>query len=279
MINTRTITAVALLVLFGNAWAAPRYASEDTREVIEAMVEAHGGMDRWLAAPSIRFDNIMYNPYHEKNQFAWWVSHEVIDQETRKVWQAWPMHDATIGFDGDAVWSDNWRMANPPTFMVHFFYYFVNLPWLTQDDGVRLSEVTEFEWPGVGTLNRVEMRFVDAPGVGKTDKDYFVLFIDPNSSRLVAYQYAIAYQPMLDIMNVPADREVFGPMWRMITSFEEVDGLLFPTAWRTMPGPNERIVGNHVILNIDISTPFEDEKAAKPEASDVLVDSILSGPR
>ena len=279
MITIHRIAAFALLAMFANASAEPTYATDRTRGVVEAMVEAHGGLERWRAAPSIRFDNIMYNPYHEKNQFAWWVSHEVIDQQTRKVWQHWPMHDAAIGFDGEEVWSANWRLANPPPFMVHFFYYFVNLPWLTQDEGVSLSEVTDFEWEGLGTLHRVEMRFDDVPGVGKSDKDYFVLYIDPTSSRLVAYQYAVAYQPLLDIMNMPEGKEVFGPMWRMITNFEEVDGLLFPTAWRTMPGPNERIVGNHVILNIDVSRPFEYDRAEKPEAADVFDGPLLTGRR
>lgn len=269
MKTLRVLAAIAVLSLNCNVAAGPDYETERTRQVIEAMVEAHGGIDRWRSAPSIRFDNVMYNPYHQKNQFGWWVAHEVIDQKTRQVWQDWPMDDAAIGYDGESVWSTGWKKGNPPPSMVHFFYYFVGLPWLTQDDGVQLSAVSEFDWPGLGTLLRVEMRFEDARDVGKSYKDYFVLFIDPSSHRLVAYQYANGYQPLLDVMNMPEGKEVFGPLWRVITRFEEVDGLLFATAWRTMPGPDERIVGNHILMNIDVSRPFEYERARKPAGADV----------
>jgi hypothetical protein len=257
------------------ALAQPDYASEETKRVIEAMVDAHGGIDRWRAAPSIRFDDIMYMPFHERENFAWWAAHEVIDQKTRQVWQNWPMDDAMIGYDGEKVWSTNWNKGNPPSSMVHFFYYFVNLPWLTQDDGVNLSEVTRFEWPGIGEdLYQIEMRFDAAPGIGKSGNGYFVLFVDPDTYRLVAYQYANGYRPLLDVMGVADDREVFGPMWRRITRYEEVDGLLFATAFRTMPGPNEKIVGSHLILNIDVSTPFEYDRAKVPKDA-VIFDGPL----
>ena len=268
MINRKISSAIALtaLLLSANAVSEPEYATDETREVIEAMVEAHGGIKRWRAAPSIRFDDIMHNPFHERENFAWWAAHEVIDQKTRQVWQDWPMDDATIGFDGKQVWSSNWNKGNPSASMVHFFYYFVNLVWITQDDGVLLSKVTRFDWPNLGdNLYRVEMRFEDAPDVGKSYKDFFVLYVDPETYRLVGYQYANGYQPLLDVMNMPEGKEVFGPLWRLITRYEDVDGLLFPSAFRTMPGPDERIVGNHLIMNIDISQPFEYERAAKPE--------------
>jgi len=46
--------------------------------------------------------------------------------------------------------------------------------------------------------------------------------------------------------------------------------LLFPTAFHTMPEAGARIVGDHVILNVDVSMPFEDEKAAQPKEAVVF---------
>ena len=275
-----TITLLTALFLASHASAGPTYGNDETKRVIEAMVEAHGGIERWRAAPSIRFDNVMHNNYHGKKEFAWWVSHEVIDQKTRQAWQYWTMDDTTIGFDGKDVWSENWNRANPSPFMVHFFYYFVNLPWLTQDDGVSLSEVSRYEWPLFDKpLYEIKMTFDEAPSVGKSAKDFFVLYIDPDSYRLVGYQYANGYQPLLDIMNMPEGKEVFGPLWRLITRFEEVDGLLFPSAFRTMPEADERVVGNHVILNIDVSTPFEYDRAKRPEKSKLYTGSLVTQSR
>ena len=74
-------------------------------------------------------------------------------------------------------------------------------------------------------------------------------------------------------MNMPEGKEVFGPMWRVITRYEEVGGLLFPTAFHTMPVPDADIGGNHVIMNIDIETPFEHAEAAVPDGS-----TIFAGP-
>ena len=44
--------------------AAPQYASEETRRIIENMVEAHGGLEAWREAPSISFDAVMHDNYH-----------------------------------------------------------------------------------------------------------------------------------------------------------------------------------------------------------------------
>ena len=259
-------TILLAFVLSAPCMSAPEYASDESRRVVEAMVNAHGGIERWRAAPSIRFDNVFHNNYHGKREFAWWVAHEVIDQKTRRAWQDWPMDDARIGFDGEEVWSTYWKRGNPSAFMVHFFYYFVNLPWLTQDDGVRLSAPTRYIWPGTeDELYEIRMTFDGAPSVGKSAKDFFVLYIHPETYRLFGYQYGSGYKPLVDLMNMPEGQDVFGPMWRLITKYEDVDGLLFPAAFRTMPEADERIVGNHVILNIDVSTPFETEKSEQPE--------------
>lgn len=254
--------------------AYPEYGSDESKRVVEAMVKAHGGLEKWRNAPSIRYDDIMHNPYAGKGEFAWWVAHEVIDQKTRKVWQDWPMDDAKIGYDGERVWSENWQKGNPSASMVHFFYYFVNLPWLTQDDGVILAEPTRFVWPDTDVeLYEIRMTFDEAPDVGKSGKDFFVLYIHPETYRLFGYQYGNGYKPLVDLMNMPEGQEVFGPLWRRITRYEEVGGLLFPTAFHTMPEAGARIVGDHVILNIDVSTPFEDENAAQPKEA-----AVFSGP-
>lgn len=260
------IVGLALLLACPALVAAPQYASDETRRVIENMLEAHGGLQRWRDAPSVSYDAVMHNNYHGKGEFAWWVQHEVIDQASRQVYQHWPFDDARLGYDGKEVWSHNWQRANPPDMMVHFFYYFVNLPWLTQDDNVVLGEPAKFTWPGLEQeLIEVSMNFSEAPSVGKTAKDYFVLYIDPQTWRLFGYQYGVGNPRFLKLFKMPEGQETFGPLWRVITKYSEAGGLLFPSAFRTMPEPDARIVGNHVILNIDVSQAFDDSKAQRPE--------------
>jgi hypothetical protein len=270
------IAVIFCLVVESTACAGPKYASDESRRVIEAMVDAHGGIERWRAAPSIRFDDLMHMEGHDNGQFGWWVAHEVIDQKTRQVWQDWPMEDSQIGYDGEKVWSVNWQQGNPPAMMVHFFYDFVNLPWLTQDDGVNLSEVEKATWAGVeGELYKVTMSYDRAPAVGKAAIDTYVLYIDPESYRLVAYQYGSGFGPWIDLIGMPKG-STFGPMWRLITHYEEVGGLLFPSAFHTMPEAGGRILGDHVIMNIDISSPFEKERAKMPQGADIYRGPLMT---
>ena len=120
------------------------------------------------------------------------------------------------------------------------------------------------------------MTFKEAPSVGKSSKDFYILYIDPESYRLFGYQYGTGYKPLVDQMNMPEGQEVFGPLWRLITRYEEVDGLLFPSAFRTMPEADERIVGNHVILNIDLSMPFEETESERPENAEVFTGPLTT---
>lgn len=254
----------------------PIYQTEETREIINAMIAAHGGYEKWRSAETISFDSIMHNNYHQKGEFAWWVARETIHQDSRKAYLNWPYDKAVIGYDGENVWADNWRRANLPPFMVHFFYYFVNLPWLTQDSDVELSAASKFSWPGLDKeLHEIKMTFKQAPTVGKSENDYFVLYIDPDSHLLVGYQYAIGYRPQLDVLNMPPERKVFGPLWRFITKYTEVDGLIFPSAFRTMPEADERIVGNHLIMNISLSEPFNHQKSKATATAKVFDDSAF----
>ncbi len=249
--------------------AAPEYPNTKTQQVIEAMVKAHGGIEQWREIPAISFDAIMHNNYHGKNELAWWVARETIDQKTKQVHQDWYLNDAEIAFDGEKVWSKNWKKSNPPTAMLYFFYYFINLPFITQNEGVVLSEVSDFEWPGHGgkIYHEVKMTFKESPVIGKSAFDYFVLYIDPVTNLLAGYQYAIGNRAMLKSLGQPPERKLFGPLWRLITKNQTVDGLVFPAAFRTMPEANERIVGNHIVNHIDISTPMDKSLLVMPKGA------------
>jgi hypothetical protein len=264
-----------LVISYQNyVYATPEYANEKTKGVIDAMVKAHGGIERWRSIPAISFDSVMHNNYHDKNELAWWVARESVDQKTRKVHQNWYLNDAEIAYDGDTVWSKNWKKANPPTAMLYFFYYFINLPFITHDDGVLLSEVNEFAWPGHGgkVYYEVKMTFKNKPTIGKSKLDYFVLYIDPETHLLAGYQYAFGNRALLKSLGQPPERKLFGPLWRLITKNQTVNGLVFPAAFRTMPEADKRIVGNHLIMHVDVQTPFDTSLLNFPKGA--VVDDV-----
>ncbi|TRY29311.1 hypothetical protein FM019_18065 [Aliiglaciecola sp. M165] len=276
ILKTVTISILFISGMCSHIAGATDYANTQTKAVIEAMVDAHGGIDKWRSIPAISFDAIMHNNYHAKHELAWWVARESIDQQTKQVHQNWYLSDAEIAYDGEDVWSRNWNKVNPPTAMLYFFYYFINLPFITQDEGVVLSEVKEFAWPGHGgkVYHEVKMTFKERPVIGKSALDYFVLYIDPITNLLAGYQYAIGNRAMLDALGQPPERKLFGPLWRYIVKNQTVDGLVFPAAFRTMPEADERIVGNHIITDIDISTPFDKTLLSMPK--DAIVDNVAN---
>ena len=242
----------------------PEYASAESRRVIERMIEAHGGYTIWKNAAAISYDNTFFNPFAQPDENPWWFARETIDQKTRRVVQDWEIDKAILVFDGRETWTTNWGVGNPPRFMVHFFYYFVNLPWLTQDDTVFLGEVERASLPGYDeAFYVITMSFSTDPAEGKVAADTYKLFIHPESYRLQGYEYSIGYGAMLDLFGLP-DGELFGPMLRVHDSFTEIDGLIFPARMHTMAPDGSQTWGHHILTRYDIRTPIDESKMVRP---------------
>jgi hypothetical protein len=254
--------------------AGPDYATAQTKEIILKMVAAHGGMEAWRRAPSVSYDNIFFNPYAQQGSDPWWVVHEQIEQGARRVIQDWSIDDGLLVYDGEKTWTKGYEKGNPPTFMVHFFYYFTQLPWLTQDDGVRLGA------PGRGTLPlwdgdliTIDMTFSKAPAAGKTARDSYKLYIDPASYLLAGYEYTIGYGALVDALGLPPEQDTFGPMLRVHHAFDTVDELTVPTRMSTWAPDGSQTYGHHVILNYSYSDAFDESRLIMP------ADGVVDEPR
>ena len=271
--GARSVGAFLFSCLFSTtltAQSGPVYATPETREVVERMIDAHGGLEEWRAAPSVSYDNIFFNPMAPAD--SWWVSHEVTQQNTRRTYQHWPLDGAVLAFDGETTWTDGWRRANNPKFMVHFFFYFVNLPWITQDPGVVLGAPQRAPLPGDETeYITIEMTFSDAPTVGKTKDDSFKLYVDPETYLLKGYEYTIGWGPMLDGMQVP-EGQLFGPTLRVHDRFSTVDGLVVPAVMRTISGDGSQVFGHHTILNPSFSQAFDEGRLVQTPTA--VVDTV-----
>ncbi len=247
----------------------PKYASKETKEVIAKMIAAHGGLNAWKKAKTFSFTNVMYSASLPGSPF--WVNEITVEKSTERVYQLWPLHNAEMAYDGEKAWGVNWKIGNPPKFEALFFYYFLNLPWLTQQDHINLGEVKKVNHNAFDKeVYEIEMTFNDPP-IGKTKKDKFVLYIDSETHLLVGYKYFIGYGHMLDIMRVPADREVFGPMFRTHQAFTEVEGLVYPALMQTGNEEQTQVYGNHAIYNYSLNKPFDESKMAIPDGA--VVDS------
>lgn len=260
----------------------PDYNNEQTKEVIENMIEAHGGWELWANAPSIKFDNVFFNTSPQAAN-PWWVSTEIIEQtgasvNDRKVFHNYHIGGKeggfSMGYDGNEVWaSPDWGIGNYPKFMTYFFYYFLNLPWLTQDDNVLLSEVTGAEYNG-SQVYKINMTFKEDPAIGKVKADSYVLFIDQESYQLVAYEYSMGFGAQLDAMGLPKGAKILGPVFRHIDEYVEAGGLYFPARMHTTNQAQTNTYGHHTLINYSIETPFMGKIVQKP--NDAVVDNSSS---
>ncbi len=82
----------------------PRYASPATEATVERMITAHGGMARWLAAPTVSF--LRKATFAAKPDSPWILS-ETIEQGRRRLYQVWRENDILLASDGTQVWTVN----------------------------------------------------------------------------------------------------------------------------------------------------------------------------
>lgn len=261
--RTLILTLMIGLLVIGNSYGQEKYASKETKEVIGKMVNAHGGYEQWKNLKTLSFTNSMYS---ESLGFVrFWVADQTIDMQTRRSYQDWPLFGSQMTYDGKEVWATNWRTGNPPNHQHSVYYYYVNLPWLTQDDNVRLGDVTKLKHPAFkNEVYKVKMSFTESPTIGKSEKDIFILYIDSETHLLNGYEYTVSYGPLLDVLKVPKTEEFFGPMLRINTYTGDANGLKFPMLMTTKSADLKQQYGDHAIYDYNINGEFDEQRMIKP---------------
>lgn len=268
--RTLILSLLISLLATGNSFSQEKYASKETKEVIEKMIAAHGGYEQWKSLKTLSFTNSMYS---ESLGFVrFWVADQTIDMQTRKSYQYWPLFGSEMTYNGSEVWSTNWRVGNPPNHQHSVYYYYVNLPWLTQDDNVRLGEVTKLKHPAFkNEVYKIEMSFTESPTIGKSEKDTFILYVDSQTYILNGYEYTVSYGPLLDVLKVPKTKGSFGPMLRINTYTGDIEGLKFPMLMTTKSPDLKQQYGDHAIYDYKINGNFDEQKMVKP--ANAIVDT------
>ncbi|WP_298903814.1 hypothetical protein [uncultured Psychroserpens sp.] len=262
--KTLILSLVFGFLVIGNSFSQEKYASSETKEVIEKMIKAHGGYDQWKSLKTLSFTNSMYS---ESLGFVrFWVSDQTVDMQTRRSYQYWPLFGSEMTYDGNEVWTKNWQSGNPPNHQHSVYYYYVNLPWLTQDKNVVLGEVSKLKHPAFkNEVFKIKMSFTKSPTLGKSAKDTFTLYIDKETYILSGYEYTVSYGPLLDVLNVPETQESFGPMLRINTYTGDINGLKFPMLMTTKSLDLKQQYGDHAIYDYKINGTFDEQKMIKPE--------------
>ncbi|MGH7454436.1 MAG: DUF6503 family protein [bacterium] len=224
------------------------------------MISAHGGLEKWRLAPTVSFEDHFLPAGAQKPS----ISQVTVEQGPWRVYLDFPETNARIAWDGKQAWSVNWQAPYPPRFLVLLNYYFLNLPWLTMDPGVILSEPGKAKlWDDPTEYITVKMTF--EAGVGDTPDDYYVLYIDPKSHRLKACEYIVTYASLL-----PPGVEATPPHILVYEAFATVDGLVVPTRY-SIYEKNHSLYATCEIRSWSFKKPFDTARMTMPP--DAVIDA------
>ncbi len=227
------------------------------RQVIDRMIEAHGGMEKWRSAPTVSFEVTVQPPGS--------VARVTVEQGARRAYHDYPATGSRMSWDGTQAWSENWQYPVPPRFYALVNFYFLNLPWVAADPGVILSE------PGTGRLwddptEYITVKMTFEPGVGDTPDDDYVLYIDPASYLLKAAEYTVTGRP-----------ESNPPGILVYEEFITVDGLTVPAKASVYGKQDRTFQRTRMARNWSFREPFDESRMVMPPGA--VVDTFeVAGP-
>jgi hypothetical protein len=263
------LVLAALPCSSSGAEGGPSYASPATKEIVAKMLDAHGGIEKWRACPTVCFDSHLRVDFGGGNWVDFWEE-VMVEQGTRRVYADLPNQDGTSGqiaFDGQRAWSAGNLQGiarAPARFTAWRNFYLFNAPWLTQDAGVILGEPAKATIPN-GSKEYITIPMSFETGTGDTSKDRYVLYIDPDTYQLKASEYGMTYKSMLPEGADETPRSVF--VWEKTA---KVNGLVVLTAYNVYwKHDGSKVVAGEV-SNWSFHEPFDESRMKMP--GDGIVD-------
>ena len=257
----KTMINLSISLLFISLMSAQqgKYDRPETQQIIEKMIEAHGGMNIWKNAPSMSYHHDMVNPQKPNDH---WLSHEIHEQGRRRTYQEWPNDKAVLGFDGNEIWTNNWKRANPPSMMAGVSYFFINMVWMTQDEPAQLVLKEDTKVPFI--KEGVSYKTVRLTFKGSSEYEYFDMYIDPSTFVLKGVKYTVTSKELMRVFNIPESTKFMGPLLKVYKEYKDVDGLKLTTRYDTYT-PSGQNYGIHTVENYSITTSFDASKTINSE--------------
>lgn len=243
-------------------------ASPETQQIITKMIAAHGGMEKWRSSPSISFHSHLKVNFGNGNWVPFWEE-ATVDPISRRAYAKLPNPDGThglIAFDGKQAWSaGNLQGISraPARFTAWRNFYLFNLPWLTQDPGVNLGAPGKSKLPVLpkDPKEYLTIKLTFEPGAGDTPKDYYILYIDPDSYQLRASEYVMTYASMMQGGAEASPPSVF--VWEKT---ETVEGFIVPARYTVYWKDGSVAVKDGEVSHWSFQQPFEAARLTMPTA-------------
>jgi len=207
--------------------ARERLAASEAGRLIWRSIEAHGGLEAWFANGPLafRFD---YRPVAGRAPID---TYQIVDTWRSRAWHRLTDHESvTFGWDGSNAWHHGAEDWSSHSINARFWaltpYYFVGLPFVLADDGVRLELAGETTFEArVYDLVRVTFE----AGTGDSPDDYYIALIDRETHRFGGCIYIVAYPGFFpEGGHTPEKLFVYD-------GSQSVDGITFPERFRAFP--------------------------------------------
>lgn len=235
-----------------------------------AAIEAHGGLDAWFGSGTLAF-TYDYQPVEGVRR----RSHQTVDVLGARAYHeiSHPVQ-GKLAWDGAKAWM---KLAEGQNFAARFWaltpYYFVGMPFVLSDPGVNL-ELSEDDPEDAGFPEGTPVvRATFDPGTGDAPDDYYVLYLDADSHRVVGLRYVVSYAPFMkdgmkhkpEKLIVYEDVEPAGPLQLARTH----------TTYAYGSGKRGERVTRATIEDLEVGVPFDASALAMPEGGQI--DTSLDG--
>lgn len=165
-----------------------RLAASEGGQLLDRVIEAHGGLDTWARTESLRFE-FDYLPAGKPE--ARRHSINTVHVPTSRVRQEQVGGEVVMGWDGQQAWiaPREGAFPSPARFWALTPYYFVGMPFVLADPGTRHERLPDGELDGQ-PVERVKVTF--DPGTGDAPDDYYIVDADPQTHRMRALTYIVS---------------------------------------------------------------------------------------
>lgn len=241
----------------------PNYTDQQSRELAEKVLAAHGGMEPWADASSLQFKfftKMINNPMP-------FYSFEAVNIETGAAYIDWLLFDATVAWDKQKMWSSNWEIPLPAGFFIRLTTSFITLPWQIQADSALVGPVSRGEIPAGGGVVYDVLRVTfdhRSPSIPGT---FYDLYVDPENGLMKAIRFDINHPGMVANPNQP-----LGPNFHVFYEYRKIGGLILPTyyeSWGQGSANGGKSNAIHVAFDISLDKDFDAAKLTPPDNATV----------
>jgi len=242
-----------------------RLESTEAGQLVWQSMEYHGGLANWWNNGPVYF---RFN-YQPRNGTG--VPRDTY--ETADYWSSVSRHqrvsnpDVEYGWDGQQAWytPDTASIPYNTRFWSLTPYYFAGMPFVFADKGVNL----QLEEPAIYEGEQYDMvRVTFGENVGDAPDDYYVLYLDQETSRLTAIRYVVSY---------PGYFPDGGHTQEKIMTYEgeqKVGGITFPEKHRTFMWEEDGSIGDYVtdteLMDVAFKPNTERSYFQAPEGSYIM---------